>query len=154
MWSDTRITSGMSCSTMRMPSPRPDSSVRSVAEVPGLVLVEAGRRLVEQQYPGTRREGPAQLHQAGLAGRELRGLDIGEWGQPEPFDDEVDLRLEVEPLGPLQELGAGRGGAGPPLADLTADQHVLAHRERSEHLEALEGASDSPTAPGGGCRSW
>ena len=70
--------------TMVMPSCA--SSADDADHLLGLVVAEAGQRLVEQQDARLPGERARQLHQAQLARRQLAGQAMGVVGQADPRD--------------------------------------------------------------------
>ena len=116
--------------------PSPASSRSRSAKAVGLGVVEAGRRLVEQQHPGPGGERPAELDEAGEAGG--HGVDpvVG------------DARMPTRSRTP-RPRAAGRPGRRrrPRAVDLGGGEDVLARGQRAEDLEALEGAGDAAAGP-------
>ena len=99
------------------------------------VSLEARGGLVEQEQARPGGERPGQLEQAGLARRQRVGGAVGQVRQPDQRQDAVGV-------------GGGVGAVARPAApDLGGGEHVLAHRQRAEDLEALEGAGDPEPGP-------
>src|SRR5918997_2908585 len=114
----------------------PGQPLEQHGEGVGLVLVEAGRRLVEKQNGRLAGERPPDFDEPGEAGRETVHPLIGHAPQPNPIE---------------QLLGApGRWGAvlaGPAPAHVGRHPDVVADRHRPEYLEALERAGDTEPGP-------
>ncbi len=107
--------------------------------------VEPGRGLVGHQQAGLTAQGAAQLHQPAMAQTEGGHRHIGQLGQPDELEDGVDMG-EFIGLGPahIQQVLPQRpvATAGP-----LGHDHVVAHRQLREDLDALEGASDPEAGP-------
>ena len=116
----TRITSGTSCSTSRIAEPRAGQLDQQVAELPGLGVVEARCRLVQQQHARPDGEGPAELDQPGLAGGQLRRRGRRRRA-PRPrrsmISSTSSSTRELVAVGG-QQLAAGRAAARPAATDL------------------------------------
>src|SRR5438067_5097022 len=91
------------------------------AELSDLLVVQASRRLVQEQQPRPRCERAGKLDAFLGAEGELARRPIGEGGQADIAED--------------------LAGA-PAAARVPADQHMLEHRHRAEQLDVLEGARD------------
>ena len=106
--------------------------------------MDPGAGLVEQDHPGVRHQGAAELEEAGLASREVARRLLAEFREPEEVEH-LD-RLVPEPA----LLGAHRAPAPPVVpevfAQLAAGDHhqVLEHRHATEGARDLEGADESP----------
>ncbi len=117
MYEHTFITSDTSCSTSRIAVPSRAEVHQQLAELVGLLLVLAGRRLVEQQdlRPGHQR--PTHLDPARHAGGNLGDVAIGEVGEAEQLEHALALRA------------AHRGDRhGPSGCGSRRQPDVLAHR--------------------------
>ena len=77
----------------------------------GLVGVEPGRRLVEEQHPGTGGERPAQLDEPTGAERERAGPHRGQPGEAEQVEDAVD-RIVLARAGPADRARGRRAPCG------------------------------------------
>jgi hypothetical protein len=127
-----------------------DASLRhdadeQVAEASGLVAVEPGRRLVEQEHVERPGEDAGQLDQPALTRGQGARLLVG----------------EVLDAAQAQRRPCGRGGHGPlpgrrcqlaqhagaGLARLAAEHGVLQDRQRVAQLDALERAPETLPAP-------
>ena len=130
-----------------------------VGEGLGLGLVQARRRLVEQQQPRAAGERAAQLDQPGLAGRQLVGPGVAT--SPTPTSSMSASVSSLTGIAPRSEAGRDEPGLGqqrelalrrlrvaaPAPAQLGPDEDVLARRQRPEQLEALERAGDAGLRP-------
>ena len=108
-----------------------DAVVRELGEQAGerlgLLGRLAGRRLVEEEHARASRQGTAELDQAGLSGRELSHLGVGQPGQPDPLQDLGRHLLAID--APV---------AGVVAVDVSRHADVLADREQREQLQPLE----------------
>ena len=88
--------------------PSPASSSEQVGEVVGLGLVEARRRLVEQQHLGPGGQRPAELDQAGEAGR--HGVDalVGDGADADAVEDRLGLAPRVDAAVARPAIGGSR----------------------------------------------
>jgi hypothetical protein len=97
-----------------------------LAELPDLLVVEATRRLVEQEQPGLRDERAGELDALLDPVRKRRRREVRAVAQPHHVED-------------LERLRRSRV----PAAAVSADEDVLEHRHRAEELEVLERARDA-----------
>ena len=96
------------CRARRGRCARPSSAASSRSSPPNASVSSLGlarRRLVEQQQRGLVIERPGQLDDAGLAGRDLGDLAVGDLGQADQLDDAVGLGVGVD-------VGRGRRPSG------------------------------------------
>src|SRR5918997_495555 len=105
----------------------PGQPLEQVGEGVGLVLVEAGRRLVEQQDGRLAGERPPDLDEPGQAGREALHPLIGDRPQPDPVE---------QLLGALGGWGAVLSGPAPAHVGRHAQVHEV------QRLDAPEGHGD------------
>ena len=140
------MTTPMSCSISRTDSAssrrsRPISSVERLR----LARVHAGRRLVEQEEPGLRRERARDLEPAlvavGQAARQVVFLAA------ETDECQQLARPRRARALPLRRTDGGRNtapGTRRSEAAVLADQHVVEHRHLREEPDRLKGARDAP----------
>ncbi len=101
-------------------------------EAVGLLLVETRCRLVEQQHRGPAGQGPGELQQPGVAGGQRVGPLVG-------------LRRETDTG--QQFVGDVRRTTVDVTHQLGGGEDVVAHGERAEQLQALEGAGHPEAGP-------
>ena len=135
--SHTPMTRSMSCSTISTARPSAGESLQQHAERLGLGLVQARGRLVEQQQLRLDRQRARHLEQPGDAGGHRVGALLDVALQPDRLDQLVDLRVACASR--TTPRGAG--------VDLAGHLDVLAHGQRPERLEALEGARHAHLGP-------
>ena len=136
--SQTDITRSMSCSTMRIAAALGGELGEQLAERVGLGLVEARGRLVEQQQLGVAGQAAGQLEQPGGAGRDRVGALVGVRRDADPLEQRRRRRPR-----------AGRTRPSEAAVDVVGDPDVLAHGQRAERLQPLEGAAHPAPRPGG-----
>ena len=134
------ITSGMSCSTSRTPSPSAASSCSRRPSASVSSLVETRRRLVEQEHLGSVASARGELDEARGAGGQRVDLAVGDRADADPFEQLVGDRRRR------------RSALRPAPAHLERDEHVLARGEAAERLEPLERARDAEPRPR--CGAW
>ena len=107
--------------------------------LPRLVLVEPGRRLVEQQERGFGHQRSPELDEAAAPETQRIDRPIRDILQPEQLERLVDsLTLLGGGLGEVEAVPPEAPGAEPgPLADL----QVVANAHAAEQLDPLEGAA-------------
>ena len=86
MRSQIRITIGMSCSTRRIVRPASRRRAQAARELAGFSVIEAGRRLVEQQQRRLQRERACDLEMLLLPVRQVAGRLVGEGEQVEALE--------------------------------------------------------------------
>ena len=91
----------------------------------GLLVVEPGCGLVEQQHPWRCREGACDLDHPGGAGRQITGPLLRLVGGTDPTQQLVDAAVHVALVGQLD-----------------GDPHVVGDGQRREQLEPLERAGE------------
>ena len=115
------------------------AGVREVAqqlpEGVGLTGRKPGRWLVEQQHLRVDREGSGNLDESRDPGRYGVGRCVGKGRGTNPFE------------GPVGNRGRRRAVAPEAAAELGRGENVVAHRQRPEHLEALERPRDAGAGP-------
>ncbi len=113
-----------------------------------LLVVEAARRLVEQQELGLARERAGQLDALLRGEGEVRDRLIGDRAEIERVDETRgplgDPRLLARDDGQPQRIGEEPAAA----AAMAADHDVLARRHGAEEGEILEGAADAERGDG------
>ncbi len=117
----------------------------SLRERRGLLDVESGGRLVEEQQLRLRHERAAELDEATATQAEHLDRTIGLALEPEQLEHRVDLgHLVARRVGPVEEVL-------PQMARLVAlplcDQEVVADGRAREELEPLERAPEPETCP-------
>ena len=119
------MTRDMSCSTSSTVIPM--SRIRGIsrADFRGLIDVQAGGRFVQEQQRRFRGQGPRQLHRPLLAEGQAGGLDCGELGDIEQFQQFHGLAADLLLLSPgarqIEHAGEKAGAA----ADVPADHDVF-----------------------------
>ncbi len=127
------------------PEARPRERDEEVTEVRRLAFVEPRRRLVEQQDAWPCGEGPSELDESRLSGRERPDRELGDVAQVETLEDQVDLLVRGRVGAASDERRSDSTSTRPDPTDLEPDADVVAHGQRGEDLETLEGASDAGT---------
>src|SRR5215471_12774042 len=117
-----------------------------VGQVAQLVVVEAARRLVQQEQPGPRDQRPRQLDRLQRAERQARDRPVGDPVEADDLQGLVRARVRV-PLGPG---GAGPAHAGEQEAQrvdadlrVVAAEHVLDDGHPGAQLHVLERARET-----------
>ena len=149
MRSQIRMTIGMSCSTSRIVRPASRKAREAPRELAGLGVVEAGRRLVEEQQGRLQRERACDLELLLLPIRQVAGGLVGEGEQVEALErGKRRLGDGFVALAPeLRNQGAEQRDAE--VAD-SAGRNVVEHRDVGEDAQVLVRARDAEAcnAPG------
>ena len=125
------MTRFMWCSTRRTVSFRSSRRRRmNVGELVDLLVVQAARRLVEQQQPRLRDERARELDALERPEREARGRTARDVGDPDVLER-------------LVRAGAHAALALEARHRVGADEDVLEHGHRREELDVLERAGDA-----------
>src|SRR3954463_11765839 len=124
-------------------------AAEAAREIGRLCLVEAGRRLVQENQRGLGDEGARYLEQPPMPVRQLARRDAGVAAQADELERAPRAGEDALLLGALCRRARERGEDAGMRSGVQADARVLERAHLSEELQILEGAADAGLrAPG------
>ena len=106
-------------------------------------MIEAGRRLVEQQQLGPDRERAGELDALADAERQFADRTVGDAFEAEFLDQRIRALGDAPLLAPGEGKPERVGEKAAPRQRVRADPHVVARRHRGEQRDVLERARDA-----------
>ena len=121
-------------------------ALQQLAQLGGLLRVEAGGRLVQQQQARLRGQRACQLHPSLQAVGQAAGGLVRALGQTHALQQRQRLLTRLRLLPARRGQGQQRGPEAVAHAAVSAHQHVVQHRQLSEQAQVLEGAAHAQLA--------